>query len=191
RQPRPLRVPLIPANERADASAGGVEGPEAEIARREVELLVEERIVRDMHLPVRTEELPVGVDDHRGVVVDARGAALEQRSDDDHAGLARGLLQGLAGRSGDRLSELEVGVILALAEVPRAEQLGEADQLGAVARGGVDAREGAVDVVFGIRRAAHLHEANLELTRAGHDSPTSMSEMMLPSRRSQLGRASS
>ena len=90
-QPRRLRVPLVPADQRADAPAGGVERAEAEVAGREVELLVEERVVRDVHLAVAAQQLAVGVDDHRGVVVDARGAPLEQRRDDHDALFARGL----------------------------------------------------------------------------------------------------
>ena len=58
---------------------------ETEIARREVKLLVIRRIVRDVHLAILPEELAVGVDDRRGVVINAGGAFLEKRGDDDDA----------------------------------------------------------------------------------------------------------
>ena len=51
-EPRGLRVPLVPADEGADAARASVEGLEAEVAGREVELLVEERVVGDVHLAV-------------------------------------------------------------------------------------------------------------------------------------------
>ena len=51
-QPRALGIPLVPADQRADPAGPGVEGPEAQVARREVELLVEGRVVGDVHLAV-------------------------------------------------------------------------------------------------------------------------------------------
>src|SRR6185436_12584721 len=49
-EPRRLGIPLVPADERPDASVLRVERLEAEVARGEIELLVIERIVRDVHL---------------------------------------------------------------------------------------------------------------------------------------------
>ena len=72
----------------------------------------------------------------------------------------------LGGRPRDRLGEVEVGVILGLAEVLGAEQLGQADETSAPSRAAsLHASDGAREVVGGIRRAAHLHEADLELLR--------------------------
>ncbi len=56
-----------------------VPGAEAEIARREIKLLVEKRVVRDVHLAVLAEIGAVGVDDRGGVVVDA-GAFASRRA---------------------------------------------------------------------------------------------------------------
>ena len=63
REARALGVPLVPADERADAARPRRRRPEAEVAGREVELLVEERVVRDVHLAVEAGDLAVGVDD--------------------------------------------------------------------------------------------------------------------------------
>src|SRR5439155_273438 len=49
RQPRRLRIPLVPADERSDAPDARIKGPKAEVARGEVELLVVGGIVRDVH----------------------------------------------------------------------------------------------------------------------------------------------
>src|SRR6187549_925720 len=96
RDPRRLRIPLIPADE--DAYGGVARLPDLEsvgfagtfamvikmaIARREVVLLVKQRIVRDVHLPIDAEKRAVRVD-HRGrISIDARGLTLEERDDDD------------------------------------------------------------------------------------------------------------
>ena len=49
---RRFGIPLVPADQRRDAAELRIERAEAEIARREVKLLEEERIVRDVHLAV-------------------------------------------------------------------------------------------------------------------------------------------
>src|SRR6185312_16248992 len=56
REPRAFRVPLVPADESPDPPRLDVEGLEAEVARREVELLVEQRVVRDVHLAVEPRD---------------------------------------------------------------------------------------------------------------------------------------
>ena len=42
-----------------------------------------------MHLAIFPEQRAVGVNDRGGVVIDAGGALLEERGDDDDSGLAR------------------------------------------------------------------------------------------------------
>ena len=93
-----------------------------------------------------------------GVVVEAGGAALEEAGDEDDAGLAADAGEGVGGGAGDGLGEAEEGVVLALAEVLGAEELGEADELGALAGGFVDALGGLVEVELGVRVAGHLDE---------------------------------
>ena len=68
-------------------------------------------------------------------MVDPRRPALEDRADDDHAGLSRDCGERLGGRAGDRLGEVEPRGVLDLAEVLRAEQLGQAGDLDAPAGG--------------------------------------------------------
>jgi hypothetical protein len=60
--------------------------------------------------------------------------------------------------TGDRFGEAEEGVVFALAEVLGAEELGEADELGALAGGFVDALCGPVEVELGVRVHGHLDE---------------------------------
>ena len=105
---------------------------EAEVAGGEVELLVVERVVGDVHLAVDGGDVVGGgagvVECGGGVVIQARGAALEEGSDDDEGVLADdGGERGGRG-AGDGLGEVEEGVVLALAEVLRAEELGQADE---------------------------------------------------------------
>ena len=79
---------------------------ETEVARREVKLLVVERIVRDVHLAVTAHQRAVRVEDDGRVVIKPRRAPLEKRGDDDHAQLLRQRAEQFAGRAGDCLREL-------------------------------------------------------------------------------------
>src|SRR5580658_4018962 len=82
-QARTFRIPLIPANLNADAPVGGVEIRETEIAGREIKFLVVQGIVGDVHFAVFAQERAVRVEYSAGIVVDAGGAAFEQRNDQD------------------------------------------------------------------------------------------------------------
>ena len=57
-EPRALGIPLVPAHERADAAKAGVHGLKAQVARREVVLLVVERVVGDVHLAIDAGDAP-------------------------------------------------------------------------------------------------------------------------------------
>jgi hypothetical protein len=69
---------LVPANQNADAAEAGVPSPESSVSRGEVELLVEQRIIRDMHLAVDSQQGSIGIDDHGGVVVKAFSTFFEE-----------------------------------------------------------------------------------------------------------------
>ena len=153
-------VPLVPADESADGACGGLGGFEAEVAGGEVELLVVERVVGDVHLAVDVGDAAVVFDGDGGVVVEAGGAALEEAGDEDDAGFAADAGEDVGGGAGDGLGEAEEGVVFALAEVLGAEELGEADELGALAGGFVDALGGFVEVELGVRVAGHLDEGD-------------------------------
>lgn len=73
-----FRIPLIPADQHADAPVAGVEGAETEVTRGEIELLVEQWIVRDVHLAIQTALPAVRIEDDGGVVVQARRPAFEE-----------------------------------------------------------------------------------------------------------------
>jgi hypothetical protein len=78
-----------------------------------VELLVEKRVVEDVHLAVHPGGGALRIEHHDGVVVDARGAALEERGRSRSRARAR---RRAAAVDQDRLGEREVGVILGLAK---------------------------------------------------------------------------
>ena len=112
---------------------------DAQVARREVELLVVERIVGDVHLPVEAQKRAAGVDHRRGVVVHARAAPLEHGANDRHVQFACQARQRFRGRAGHRFGQGEQLRVLLAAEVLRAEQLLEADDLRPAAGGLADA----------------------------------------------------
>src|SRR5258706_11160151 len=175
-----LRVPLIPADQNADVGIAGF--PDAEsagalvipvvcdvrVARSEVELLVEEGIVRDVHLAVRAEESAVGVDHGSGVAIDTGGLALEDWYDNYHLELARQLLHALHCRTIDRLGQIEALVLLGFAEVRRVEQLLEADDLRALLGRFADSGLGTVDVFPDVVGDRFLDDSNGERRRCCH-----------------------
>ena len=117
RQPGRFGIPLVPADADADAAELGAKALKAEIAGREIELFVVQRVVGNVHLAIEADLRAVGVEDDSRVVIDAGGASLEQRADDDDAMLLRGGGKGFARRAGNRLGLGEPAVVLGLAEV--------------------------------------------------------------------------
>src|SRR6185437_1270892 len=95
RDPRGLRIPLVPANQHADRRETRAKYPKARcrtrfivlinLARREIVLLVIQRVVRNVHLAIHTQQRAVGVDHGCGVVVQPGAALLEYRHQDHNA----------------------------------------------------------------------------------------------------------
>src|ERR1035441_1543034 len=150
-EPRALGIPLVPADERAYAAGGGVDGLKAEIAGGKVILFVIKRVVRDVHFAVDAGDLAIGVERDGSVVVKSWRAALEERSDDGDFGIAGNFSQFGGGGSGDGLGKIEEAQIFALAKILRAEEFGQADDLRAELRGLADVVERGREVRLGVR----------------------------------------
>ena len=148
----------VPADEHADLRVARLPRAEPEVAGCEVKFLVEERIVRDVHLPVDAQQRTVRVNDRGGVVVEAGGAFLKERRDDDDLVLARQLAERGGAGAGDGLGEFEVRVVLALAEVLRAEKFLRADDLRASLRATLHLRERLAEIRGRIRGATGLNQ---------------------------------
>ena len=159
---RAFRIPLIPANLNADAAVNGVEIWKAEIAGREIEFFVVQRIIGDVHFAIFAEERAVGVDDGAGVVINAGGAAFEKRNDQNDLFFFCDLCEGVSGGAGNRLREIEKIGIFGAAKIFAAEKFIHANDLGAARGGFADFFDGARKIFAGIGGAAHLHEANCE-----------------------------
>ena len=112
RQACGLGIPLIPADQHADPAVPRRKGLEAQVARGEVEFLVEERIVRNMHLAIFPEVRAVRIEHGGRIVVDSGGASLEQRHNQDNFELAGQCAEPLGRRSGNFLGKIEMGVLL-------------------------------------------------------------------------------
>src|SRR5262249_49351194 len=132
RQPRSFRIPLIPAHEHADVRGLRSNALEPEIARREVELLIEAWIVGNVHLAILAGDAALAGDRARRIVEESRRAPLEQAHDERHIELCGEAHERIAGRSGHRLRQLEVLHVLGLTEIARAKELRQADDLGAL-----------------------------------------------------------
>ena len=116
-----------------------------------------------MHLAIDAEQRPIGVDDRGGIVIDARRAPLEQRADDDDAQLAREAAERIGGRSRNGFGQIEQRGVFLAAEILRAEQFLQADDLRAPARGLADAPHGFGEVFVRVHGAGHLDEADAKL----------------------------
>src|SRR5207237_6139421 len=88
RKPRAFGIPLVPADESSHPSIFRVKGLKAEISGSEVKLFVVKRVVRDMHLAVKTAGTAVGVKNDGGVVIETARATLEDRNHDRGLGFA-------------------------------------------------------------------------------------------------------
>src|SRR5262249_50371910 len=160
RQARAFGIPLIPADQRAHAPMPGIKGPEAQIARRKVKLLVVERIIRNVHLAVDAPESTVDVENGGGVVVKPAGTALEDRGHDHDLVLARHRRQSFRGRTRDGLGQVEQSVVLALAEILSPKKLRQTDNLGAFLHGFPSFSNRATKVLLGIGRTRHLDQTD-------------------------------
>src|SRR5262245_51917536 len=138
-----------------------VERFEPQVARSEIELFIIERVVRNVHLAVDARQMAVGVNHHGGVVVNARRAAFKQRTDDDDAARGRQSAERLRAWPRNRFGKIEVRMILALAEIARAEQLLGRNHVRALTRGFLDARQAFVQILARIVAAAHLNQRHV------------------------------
>src|SRR5579863_5900290 len=162
-QARGFGIPLVPADECGDASELRVECAEAEISRREVELFEEKRIVGNVHLAINSEQRSIGVNDRRRVVVKARRALLEKRSDDHDTQLGRERAQTFGRWPRNGFRQIEKPGILFAAEILRTEQLLQTDDLRAFLRRFADPLDRMVEIRLRIEAARHLHERDPEL----------------------------
>ena len=64
--------------------------------------------------------------------------------------------------TGNRLGQVEERDVFALAEILRLKQLGQADELGALAGGIANVCDRALQILLRLGRARHLHDADGE-----------------------------
>ena len=164
-QARSLRIPLVPADQRTQASRTSINGAVAEVAGREVKLLVVEGVVRDMHLAVDSAEGAIGVEHRGSVVIHPRSAFFEKGCDEDDAVFTSGGGELFRGGAGNRLGQIEQGSIFTLAEVLCLKKFRQADYLHAAAGRICSALQCLLQVLFGIGAARHLYQSDAEFFR--------------------------
>src|SRR5258705_4538927 len=111
-----------------------------------------------MHLAIHSGDGAVGIDDNRGVVIDARRSSLENRSDNDDFSLASERAQGLGRRTGNRLRQFEIPLVFTLAKVTRAKEFLETNNLRAFFCRQVHPIDGLAEIDGWILTGAHLDE---------------------------------
>ncbi len=80
-----------------------------------------------MHLAVAADKSAIPIDDGNGIVIEPFGPLLEQAHDDGDVASRGELLKPLRRRARYGLGQLKQRMILRLAEIPSAEQLGKTD----------------------------------------------------------------
>src|SRR6185369_17457343 len=59
-------IPLVPADERRDASVAGIEAAKTEVSGSEIVFLEVQRVIWDVHLAVFAKEGAIGIEDEGG-----------------------------------------------------------------------------------------------------------------------------
>ena len=143
---RGLGVPLIPANQHADFAEAGVPRAEPKVARCEIEFLVIQRVVRDVHFSINAKQRSVGIDDCCGIVIHA-GAAFFEKGNNDHDSTALGqALECFRRGSGNRFSQVEVVVVFTLAEILSRKEFLRADDIRSICGRLFDLGKGSLEV---------------------------------------------
>ncbi|KAF5028225.1 hypothetical protein DSECCO2_661300 [anaerobic digester metagenome] len=174
-RPRGFREPLVVADEHGDPAVPGIVDPVA-VPGQKIDLLVEERIVGDVHLPVGREQPSIGVDHHGGVVVLAGYSPLVDRNDDHDTVLPGKRRERFGRRPGDRLGVAGSIRILVLREVGGPVEFLQAENPRTFRDRRFRHTEGAFQVAAGIlahrrldeadRLRAHLHHLSVSVGRS-------------------------
>ena len=129
----------------------------------EVKLLVVERVVGDVHLAIDVDDVVLRgvacvVEDGGSVVVQPRRAAFKEAGDECDLVVADDFGKSRGAGAGDGFRDAEEFMLFALAEVLRAEEFGQADELCAAFSGFTYAGDCLGEVGLGGRLAGHLDE---------------------------------
>src|SRR5712692_5598446 len=147
KRPRPFRKVTVITDVDSDSRVSGLESGEAEIARREVELLPEARqAMRNVSLPVLAQILSIGVNHRRGVVVDAGHLLFVEWNNYYHLMLTSNFTHQLSRRPlGNSLDQVVPVRVLFGREVRPVEQFLQADDLHSALRGEVNHSDVLID----------------------------------------------
>ena len=161
-EPRALRIPLIPADKRAESSRGSIKSLEAKIAGSEIEFFVVKRIVGNVHLAVNATQCAIRIKNSSRVVIKPRCALLEERRDQHDFIFPSGGSQLFRARARNRLRQIEQDGIFALAEILRLEELGQTNDVGTLVCCLRNAIERLRQIVGRLWAACHLNQRDGE-----------------------------
>ena len=129
RQPRRFGKPLVPANTHAYVTNRRLKALKTQIARREVKLLVEIRVVGDVHFSVGTQNRTVGLDHDRRIMKHASSAAFKYASDNHDFLLFSDLANSIGRWARDLFGDFKLGMVFSLAKIARTEKFLQANQV--------------------------------------------------------------
>jgi phosphoglycolate phosphatase len=118
-----------------------------------------------VHLAIEPEQASIRVDDYGSVVVQASGAFLKERGNDDDSEFGCERAEAFGGRAWNRFGKIEQSGIFFATEILRAEEFLQTNHLRALARGFTNFVGGLVEVGLRIKAARHLNQADFEFFR--------------------------
>src|SRR5271157_439325 len=179
RNPRTLRIPLVPADLHANPRILRIKIQKSQIPRRKIKLFVVQRIIRYMHLPVFPQVSPIRIQNRACVVVHPRRAPLKQRRHQRHLLLLRHLRQSLRSRPRHRFRQIKKLRLLRPAKIFPCEQFVQANNLCSPSRRFANLPLRPRQILFPIFGAPHLHQPHRKFIRHIHrSSPTTLSLLL-------------
>lgn len=151
-------IPLIPTDADSQAPEFGLGHSESQISGRKVKLFVVQRVVGNVHLAILSDHFTVGVKSDGRIMIKTMRSPFEDRTGDHDPVLFGSALQLDAGRPGDLLGQIKVGMIFCLTRVRRVEDLLQANDVRATLGGFRDPLESFIDVSLFVLNATHLNE---------------------------------
>src|SRR4029079_17739977 len=121
---------------------------------------------------IHTQERSVGVDDRGRIAIHTRSLTLEHWHHDDHFQFARELLHRVRARARNGFGQVEAVAFLRLAEVGRAKELLQADDLRALGGGLAHQFLRAAHVLLQVCARVVLNDAYGELAHINSQLPT-------------------
>ena len=157
-----LWKPLVPTDHHTETSDRGGDGMKSLVAWCEIEFFLVARVLRNVHLAIAPGQRTIIFEYHRGIVVEAGGAAFEHRADHDQTVVPGQPTQVAGGGAGYRLGKVETLGIFGLAKIRVIVQFLQQDQVRAPRCRGTDLAGDVIQIAAGVTMITVLDEGGTD-----------------------------